>query len=57
MTRDTNLQRRVLTIWTDVGKGTLKGVPLEDLQSVGERKALRVHAEAARRLGRLNAPD
>lgn len=97
--RDSNLQRRVLTVWTDVAKGRLRGAPLTDLQSVGdlsdcfkvyfdtvengppryrfvyrllpsevqavhveavavgERQALRVYVEAARRLGRLNAPD
>jgi hypothetical protein len=97
--KDRNLQRRVLTIWTDVSKGTLVGVPLADLHAVGdlsdcfkvyfdteevgppryrfvyrllpnevqavsveavavgERKALRVYVEAARRLGRLNEPD
>ena len=91
---DVNLQRRVLTIWTDVSKGLVQGIPLENLASVGdlsdcfkiyfdvrddgppryrfvyrirdngveavsveavaagERRALKVYREAARRLGR-----
>jgi hypothetical protein len=92
---DVNLQRRVLTLWTDVSKGLVTGIPLQNLVSVGdlsdcfkiyfdlrddgppryrfvyrirhdgieavsveavaagERRALRVYVEAARRLGRL----
>jgi hypothetical protein len=66
---DANLQRRVLTIWTDVTKGLMAGIPLAHLAcllpnrveavsveaiAVGERRALRVYVAAARRLGRLN---
>jgi len=33
---DSNLQRRVLTIWTDVSKGLMAGMPLAHLASVGD---------------------
>jgi hypothetical protein len=33
---DSNLQRRVLTIWTDVSKGLMAGIPLAHLASVGD---------------------
>ena len=32
---DSNLQRRLLTIWTDVSKGLMAGIPLAHLASVG----------------------
>ena len=33
---DSNLQRRVLTIWTHVSKGLIAGIPLAHLASVGD---------------------
>ena len=34
---DSNLQRRVLTIWTDASKGLIAGIPLAHLASISFR--------------------